>query len=362
MSITQPSYTGRGLVNLVGEIEHRLTGSGRTSGLDDELKEAIPSGSTYVIILFDGLGVGQLAHPSAKALLAANRASLDAPFPTTTTVSLATIATGTPSPQHGLLAYQLWDPTVDTIVNTIHMSSVWGDKLDLDYNHFLPSPNLWQRLTATGVSSVTVQPANFDRTPLTRALYGGAEFRPYYSEQECIDMAVDAASGSHGLVFVYVPHVDFAAPVVGQQSTEYDQAMDIAAAVWSGIVAGVGDDVVVAGTADHGHFDVAPDHKVRLTKEQTANLTVYGDPRALFVKGDGAPLAADLPATWVPYSAITELWGPGPHSAAFERRRPDGIIFPDDGWAIFMPHMNDRLVGHHGGLTDAELRIPLLVG
>jgi hypothetical protein len=361
MTIATPNYEGRGLINVAAEVEHRMTGTAMAPKLDTDLAEMIPSASTYVLILFDGLGVGQLGHPGAAPLLAANQAAIDAPFPTTTTVSLATVATGTPSTQHGLLAYQLWVPEVGTIVNTIHMASVWGDKLELDYKAFLPAPNLWQRLRSAGVRSATVQPANFDRTPLTRTLYGGAQFLPYHAIEECVQIAVEATTGPPGLIFVYVPHVDFAAHVVGQQSSEYDEAVDAAVSVWSGIASGVGDDVAVIGTADHGHFDVTPDHKVRLTKNQTAGLTVYGDPRALFVKGDGAALASDLPATWVPFEEIAGLWGPGAHTAAFGQRQPDGILFADDEWAIFMPYMNDRLVGHHGGLTEAEVKIPLMV-
>ncbi|NIR38997.1 MAG: alkaline phosphatase family protein, partial [Actinobacteria bacterium] len=61
-------------------------------------------------VLFDGLGDGQLHHPAAAALAASRRAAIDAPFPTTTTVSLATIATGRSPAEHGLLGYQLWIP------------------------------------------------------------------------------------------------------------------------------------------------------------------------------------------------------------------------------------------------------------
>jgi len=54
--IRPPSYEGRGLVNLVAEIERRLTGTSPSPGTDRELSRLIPDADTYVLVLFDGLG------------------------------------------------------------------------------------------------------------------------------------------------------------------------------------------------------------------------------------------------------------------------------------------------------------------
>ncbi len=81
----------------------------------------------------------------------------------------------------------------------------------------------------------------------------------------------------------------------------------------------------------------------------------------MFIKGDGSNLAKSIPAEWIPSDALPDLWGPGPLHHAFESRAPDGILFADDGFAVFHQHSNDRLVGYHGGLMPEERRIPLLV-
>jgi hypothetical protein len=46
---------------------------------------------------------------------------------------------------------------------------------------------------------------------------------------------------------------------------------------------------------------------------------------------------------------------------SFKERVPDGIVFADDGYALFHKHSNHRLVGYHGGLMPEERQIPLLV-
>ncbi|HEX6287511.1 MAG TPA: hypothetical protein VFZ80_08495, partial [Acidimicrobiia bacterium] len=58
-----PSYDGSGLVNLVSELESRMTGTSTFPRLVDA--SAIPEAATYVLVLFDGLGVTQLDHADA---------------------------------------------------------------------------------------------------------------------------------------------------------------------------------------------------------------------------------------------------------------------------------------------------------
>lgn len=356
-----PDYSGGSLVNLVAELEFRLSDESVSPRLRAELRSGIPAKDSYVLVLFDGLGSHQLRHPAARDLASSSRASIDAPFPYTTTVSLASVATGRPPSQHGILAYQLWMEEVGRVVNTIHMTARDGDQIDLDFDRILPDPNVWERLKAHGVESISIQPGHFDRTPLTRALYRGAQFRPYWSDEEAVALAIEAASAPGRLVFVYIPHVDFAAHVSGQASPEYGQAMEIANSVWAALTTGLPDSVGLVGTADHGHVDIPEDRKVRLPDAAGKDRILYGVERAMFVKGDGSDLGNGIPAEWVPIEALPDLWGPGPLHVGFEARSPDGILFADDGFAVFHSHSNDRLVGYHGGLMPEEREIPLLV-
>jgi hypothetical protein len=266
-----------------------------------------------------------------------------------------------PPSQHGILAYQLWMEEVGQVVNTIHMTTQWGEKLDLDYERILPGPNLWERLKAHGCDPIAIQPGHFDRTPLTRTLYRGASFEPYWTEHEAVELTVQASLEPGRLVFLYIPHVDFAAHVAGQESSEYDDAMQTANMVWHQLTALLPDSVALAGTADHGHVDISEDHKIRLPDDAVRDRILYGVERAMFVKGDGEPLADGIHAEWIARVDLPALWGPGPMHETFEDRVPDGIVFADDGYAVFHKHSNDRLIGYHGGLMAEERRIPLLV-
>lgn len=360
-SITVPDYTGASLPNLVSELEHRLTGDSPGAGLDEELASRIPEASTYVLFLFDGLGTLQLDHAAASPLKEALRGSIDAPFPATTTVSLATIATGLPPSQHGLLGYQSWLPELERVVNTIKWTTLWGEPVEYDTAAFLPAPNLWERLSEAGVEPITVQPGNFLGSPLSKALYRGCRIEPVFTLEETVEATVQLATEPSRLVFSYLPHVDFAAHVYGQESAEYAEALSTVGWVWEQAAARLPDGAVMVGTADHGHVDFPKDRQVKIPKAAHDDRIFYGDGRALFVLGDGASLADDLPATWFSIEDVADWWGPGPRHPAFDGRAPDGVLVADDGYLLLHRHADDRMVGNHGALTDAERVIPLLV-
>ncbi len=358
-----PRLGGRSLVNLIAEIEFRLTGSCQAPRLDIDLAELIPDAATYVVALFDGLGAHQLDHENASDLAAANVATIDAPFPSTTTVSLSTIATGMTASEHGVIGYLMDFPDLG-IVNVLKWTKPGGPPVDADTTHLLPSPNLWERLTAAGIEPICVQPGNFERTPLTRALYRGARFESVWSDSDITNATVQLAAEPGRLVFTYIPHVDVAAHVSGQASPGYSAAMRTANTLWQAIANRLPNGAVMVGTADHGHLDYTDDQKLELPTE---GLTIFGEPRAIYVRsttGDSArrpEILEGLPATWVPREQLKEWLGNGTPHPELEERLPDGVLLPDPGYLFLTGYMDNRLVGMHGGLEPGELEIPLLI-
>ena len=155
-----PSFAGDNLVNLVAELEFRLTGSSPTRGLRPDLAGSVPHRRNYLLMVIDGLGDRQLAHSSATVLRGSRRAVLKAPFPTTTTVGLYSIATGMAPMQHGVIGYTQWIPSLSRVMNMLQWSPVSGlGRVDCDPTGYLPAPNLWERLNQQGVRTVIVQPA-----------------------------------------------------------------------------------------------------------------------------------------------------------------------------------------------------------
>ncbi len=356
-----PSYDGHGLGNLVAELERRVAGSTPAAPLDPEVGRHLPAADSYLLVLIDGLGDHQLDHPAAAPLARDRVAALDAPFPTTTPVAMACVATGLPPAQHGLLGYQMWLPEVAEVVNTIWWLDRRGAPVAMDHAAFLPAPNLAERLQSAGCRAVVVQPAMLGASPLNKVLHRGAVVLPAADEEAAVEAAVGQAAVAGSLVVLYLPHVDYVAHATGQASREYADVLRLVSSLWEELRGRVPPGVLLLGTADHGHVDVTPARRRGFAPPD--GLTLYGDARAVFARGDPAiasRLAADLPAQWVDASDMEGWWGPEPHHPELQQRTPDGVLLADDGWALF-PAGDTGTVGHHGGLSEAEVRIPLLV-
>jgi hypothetical protein len=155
--------------------------------------------------------------------------------------------------------------------------------------------------------------------------------------------------------------VDFAAHVGGQESDDYAEAVAVVAGAWQAMCNRLPAHAVAVGTADHGHLDFPKDKQVKISKPDHTGRIFYGDGRAMFVKGDGASLAARVPATWVPLQDMIHWWGPEPRHPQLAARLPDGVLIADDDILLLHRFSDDRMVGNHGALTDAERLIPLLV-
>jgi hypothetical protein len=354
-----PRFDGAGLVNLVAELERRLAGAAPSPGLDAERAAAIPDGHSYLFVLIDGLGHHQLDHTTATPLAGAEQAVLDAPFSTQTAVATATIATGLPPSQHGLIAYLLPMPGYG-VVNMLWWFPIAGGPGPPDPEAFLPEPNLAERLRSAGRRAVVVEPAAYVGGPLDRILYRGAEVIGSGTDAEAVGLALEQAVEPGTLVALYLPHVDSAAHTFGQASPEYAAALAEVGSIWAELEARLPDGVVMVGTADHGHVDVT----THVEFVPPDGIAVYGDSRALYLRGEGSEIEAfttTVPGRWLPFADVSTAWGPGPLHPDFERRAPAGLMLAPAGHAYLYPGNDTRLIGHHGGLTAAEVEIPLLV-
>ena len=359
-----PDYAGRGLLNLVAEIEARLIGTARAERLTPTLASAIPDAPSIILMLFDGLGDRQLDHPEAEVFRRARQGALDAPFPTTTTVSMSTVATGTSPSTHGVIAHLSWFPELGRVVNTLKWVDLSGAAVDYPTGRLLPSPNLWERLSERGIRAVTVQPAGFETTPLTAALYRGATFVGAESTDQFVARTVEAAATPGTLVFTYVPPVDFAAHVYGLESPEYGEAMATAARIWSRIANSLPTGVALIGTADHGVPEIPEAGKILIRNKLYLPLEFWGDPRAVMIRGSRrltGQLADETGGVLIGPEQFVPWLGPGPRHKELDRRLPDAVLLAPPGKVILPPGFDKRLMGYHGGLSPEEVAVPLLV-
>ncbi|HVR34207.1 MAG TPA: alkaline phosphatase family protein [Acidimicrobiia bacterium] len=357
-----PSTTGRGLVNLVAEIEHRFTGSSRADRLSPELSELVPDGPSVCLALFDGLGASQTAGVDDLASSVAG--ILHAPFPTTTTVSLASVATGRVAAGHGVLGHLMWLPSAGVVTNVLKFMTPSGTPVPLDFEAFLPGPTLWERLREAGIEPVTVQPGGFAGSPLSTALYRGCRFEAVWSKAEWVEATVQLANAPGRFVFAYWPDVDVAAHVSGRASAAYARTVTEAGRLWQRLCQQV--EVALVGTADHGHLDYRESDKTLLRHRDMESQIWFGDSRSLMARGDVdaiADLLADTQAQLVLRDDFIAWFGhDGDPHPELDQRMPDVVALAADRSLLLPRGFDKRLVGYHGGLTRHEVEVPLLVG
>ena len=363
-----PDYSGGSLNNLVAELEWRLTGSSPAPRLHAAVADRIPGAATYVLFLIDGLGARQLHHPAAGPLASSHQGTIHAPFPTTTTVSLACVATGLPPAQHGFTGHFVLLNGHPHPINGLRWIDTTGRGVPSFAPRLLHAPNLWERLGIAGVEAITVQPASFAGTPLTKALYRGCRFEGVASTDELVRATVELARVPGRLVFAYYHLVDVAAHMHGPASRAYANALADASDAWEHIAVRLPTHVAMVGTADHGVVPIEESGKLRLHSRETPGLVLFGDPRSLYVKGPRErieELGARLPAIWHPRDALERLWGADGDRAVVAQptpvRKPSGAFLANRGRVLLPGHMDQRLVGYHGGLEPEEVEIPVLV-
>jgi hypothetical protein len=247
------------------------------------------------------------------------------------------------------------------VVNTLKWVDMTGADVAYAYSALLPRPNLWERLRASGIEPVTIQPGSFEGTPLSRALYRGARFEGVWDTEDMIGATAQLAGTPHRLIFVYVPQADYAGHVFGLEGAEFAEAMRLVADVWEGIAGAMPPDVTLLGTADHGLAEFGEDRKILIRGNRYTGLRFAGDPRGVNLWGDPGLMEMLAEETGGSLADPGALIGPDPTPTALSRVG-QRVLLPPDDIAVIPKGFDRRLRCYHGGLSRAEVEIPLLVG
>jgi hypothetical protein len=345
-------------------------------GVPGYLNEAgLPPANRACLLVVDGLGWEQLRdHPAAAPFLselARSSRPFVAGFPSTTVTSLASICTGLPPGQHGMLGYQVLVPGTNRLLNGLR----WDTRVDP--LRWQPKPTIYERATAAGIPAFYCAQGSFRGTGLTNALMRGAEYLAADTMGALVARAASALAGSaQALVSVYHGDLDGTGHVFGVGSDAWVYQLAHVDKLAEQLAAALPPGTNLCVTADHGMVDVADDDRVDVdaTPALREGVAVLGgEPRARHVYAR-AGAAADVLATWREVlgdrawvqsrdDAIKEGWF-GPVDPAFMERIGDVIAAPAGNNAIVASKAEPRetaLFGMHGSLCPSDLLVPALI-
>ncbi|WP_051704370.1 alkaline phosphatase family protein [Glycomyces sp. NRRL B-16210] len=329
------------------------------------------------VLLLDGFGyhlLGQAAQASATvgAIHHGELGTLTpitATVPSSTPISLASLACGMPPGVHGIIGFTVRVPDSGDLVTHIR----WDGAPDPET--WQPQPTCFERATADGVVCTVVSNGVFRDTGLTRAIYRGADWLPAVAPHEVAEGTVAAlARGDRSLVYAYLNEVDTAGHFHGIGSPEWLESVAKVSEAIDGILSGLPRDAALFVTADHGmvnvtdrlHVDERPDllHGVESIGGDGRMRYLYTAPGATEeVRQAWTDAVGDRAELLDRDEAVDRGWF-GPEVTARSRERiGDLVVACKDTFAVVgvegePPHVA-RLIGQHGGLTAAEMAIPL---
>lgn len=363
----RPSYGDEGLSGLLPRVARSIG-----VPLGEPGTAELPPARGAIVVLVDGLGLELLRTRSGHAPWLSSRLGgdgLSAGFPATTATSMGSFGTGRPPGQHGLVGYQVLDPDTDRLFNEL----TWQGG---------PLPELWQPhqtvfelVGAAGRAVTMVAQDYFDGSGLTRAALRGARFTCASDLAGRVDLALAAMRDDPtGLVYLYWGELDRKGHQFGCDSWQWGAELEAVDAQLRRLAQLRPAGVSLTVTADHGMVDVPTEAKTDVATDpelRSGIRVVGGEMRALHLHCE-AGAVPDVAATWrarlgsdawilTREGAIdTGLFGPV--DDAVRSRLGDLIVAMKAPIGVYdsrvmLPKVV-ALVGQHGSLTAAELRIP----
>lgn len=367
-----PAYQSTTLGELMPSIGAHLGVSGFTEGAF-----RLPQSARYVVVLIDGLGWNLLRRAACEApylaSLLGGAQPITSAVPSTTVTSLASLGTGLPPGQHGLVGYTSRVPATGEILNALTWES------DPSPAAYQSKPTFFERATETGIAVTTVALTRFRGTGLTEAALRGAVFVPYAddsAEELKIALIAEAAlRGDRSVVYAYERELDHCGHVHGCSSATWLEHLARIDVMCERLRAALPPQVTLIITADHGMIDIPVNQRI-VAEDDPALMAGLS---ALAGEGRFRQLYVDqeLPRR------VADRWRARLGELAWVRTRDEAI---DEGWfAATDDQLRDRwghvlvalradwaimtrafpreftLIGMHGSLTPAEMLVPLIV-
>lgn len=398
MDEVRPAYGGRCFADIPGAVVRLLTGDGE-GGLDrDVLGDLDRRWTRVALVLVDAFGWScaerHAEHPFLRRVAAEGRlARLTSQFPSTTSAHMTTLHSGLPVGETGIYEWFQLEPALDRVIAPLLFSYAGDDERetlrasDLDPDTLYPATTVYERLAARGVSSSAVQHAAIAGTTFSRATLRGATVRPFEDGAGWAPRVAAALRepGGPAYVVAYVDDVDATGHVHGPESDAHVAAargvLDTLETLAQALPAD--GETLLLVTADHGQVQVDPETTVFVNEslpelarhlrggDDGRPLAPAGSARDLFLHvlpghlDDAEWLLEDLLGDTAEVRLTGELVAEGVFGAAGPRLRErigDLVVLPGPGGTVWWrePGRFDMLFrGHHGGLSPAEMLIPL---
>ncbi|HEU0000890.1 MAG TPA: alkaline phosphatase family protein [Ktedonobacteraceae bacterium] len=410
-NLARPLYDSYCFANIPATITHLLTGEGH-SALPADVFAGLSAPFDKVVLFFiDAFGwrfferFGDKYAPLKAFVQHGIVSKLTSQFPSTTAAHVTCIHTGLNVGQSGVYEWNYYEPLVDEIITPL-LFSFAGDKArdtlkraGVPPEAFFPSPTFYQQLQAQGIASSVFQSAAFTPSTPSDVYYKGATIFPYTNLDEgftllarALDPGIAGRDSSRpSYCFFYYNSIDSASHTYGPDSRELEQAVESFLTTFdkhlATLLRGQKGRALFMMTADHGQIAVNPGRTCYLnrhipgidsylrTNRRGQLLVPAGSARDMFLYVKPERLDEAVALLQHRLDGIARVYrvqefidqgyfGTTAPSREFMARAGNVLILPEPYQTVWWHEYGKfamNFAGHHGGLTPAEMEIPLFV-
>jgi hypothetical protein len=381
---SSPDYRGGSIVNLMASIICGRGGESDYPSLHLLPSAEIAEHTNLVLLVVDGLGYQYLIRHLPEGLLGRNlRGPVTSVFPPTTVAAITSFLTGDAPQQHALTGWHTYLRELGCVMTVLPGTPRYGGvtyrKAELDPVRLFGHVPLADRIRTR---SIFVSPAHIAHSDFNLAHLGRAELLTFQTLSGMFRQAVRAIRSDlrPKYLYLYWPELDTIGHEQGMESAAARAHLrQIELALTDFLAAMAHTDTLLLVTADHGQIDTTESDLVDLADHPELTrclaLPLCGEPRAAFcyvrpalveqfelycleVLGDKLEMIQSRELI------ERELFGLGEPHPRLEERIGDYTLLMG-GYRVvrdWLPWEKTHLqVGVHGGLSPAELQVPLCV-
>ncbi|MHA2084242.1 MAG: alkaline phosphatase family protein [Candidatus Thorarchaeota archaeon] len=377
----KPDFVGRGIVNLMSSIGSAVGFSSPYVQLNGELHSHLEESRNIIMLIVDGLGFNYLKHSGKGTLLERHlKQDLTSVFPPTTATAMSTYYTGLAPQQHALTGWWVYLREYGLVSRILGFSNVvdWNT-IETDISNVIDIELLFE---VTKKTHSLVMPERITDSVYTRYISGNSKLLGYSDLDGLFDCLTSAIASEEKGSFVqtYWPELDAISHLLGASSDEAKQHLhefDSALTEFTEKIEGT--DTTLLVTSDHGFHDTHADSIIHTRDhpelESYLALPLCGDTRAVYcyVRSSEAKNFERYISQNLDHACsmrkskdlINENWfGLFEPNPKLFNRVGDYTLFLKEKHAMLNTYPgleSPTLVGHHGGTTEDEMLVPLVV-
>jgi len=380
--ITLPDYHGGSLVNLMSSLTTALGGNSPYAPLTALPPQHLADARHVVLLVIDGMGHDFLIGRDS-VLRRHLRSPLTSVFPSTTASAIPTFLTGLAPQQHGLTGWHMYFREIGAIAAPLPFRVRAGRhalrEAGVTPQTLFGLTPLFDRLS---LPCHVVSPKHIIHSDFNVALSGTATRHGYETLDEMFALIAGLlrSDAPRSYVHAYWPQIDSLAHEYGIRSPQVAEAfaaLDAGFARLVDVARDSGSRVIV--TADHGFIDTSAEETIDLDDHpglrETLLLPLCGEPRMAYAYVRAGRETrfedyvrenlSDRVQLFKSADILQQGWlGPGEAHPALRDRLGDYVLVPRGrtilrDWLKGEPRHTH--IGVHGGLTAAEMVVPLVV-